>query len=108
MLSLMHLIHHVVHMYIKKKNYKKIKLNYKKGKKQRPFGLGALGHQVISVHFQPKKKKTFAPGALGLLSNLFLKTFLLFLQRIQIFSKAFFSKEHKKIHLTNLLPNHDD
>ena len=56
MLSLMHLIHHVVHMYIKK-NYKKIKLNYKKGKKQRPFGLGALGHQVISVHFQPKKKK---------------------------------------------------
>ena len=59
MLSLMHLIHHVVHMYIKKKNYKKIKLNYKKGKKQRPFGLGALGHQVISVHFQPKKKKNF-------------------------------------------------
>ena len=104
MLSLMHLIHHVVHMYIKKKNYKKIKLNYKKGKKQRPFGLGALGHQVISVHFQPKKKKkTFAPGALGLLSNLFLKTFLLFLQRIQIFSK-----EHKKIHLTKLLLDHDD
>ena len=55
------------------------------------------------------KKNSFALGTLGLLSNLFLKTFLSFLQRIQFFfSKAFFSKEHKKIHLTKLLPNHDD
>ena len=48
MLCLMHLIDHVVHMYIKKK---------------RPFGLGALGPQVISVNFQKTK---IGLGALSL------------------------------------------
>ena len=41
MLCLMHLIHHVVHMYIKNSK-----------KKKRPFGLGALGLQIISIYFQ--------------------------------------------------------
>ena len=43
MLSLIHLIHHIVHMYIK---------NSKKKKKKTPFGLGALDLQIISIHFQ--------------------------------------------------------
>ena len=56
MLCLMHLIHHVVHMYIKKK---------------KTFWTGALGPQVISVNFQKTK---IGLGALSLLSNLFLRT----------------------------------
>ena len=98
MLSLMHLIHHVVHMYIK---YIYIYIYKTKKKKKDLLDQGHWAFKSFQFIF-------FALGALGLLSNLFLKTFLLFLQRIQIFSKAFFSKEHKKIHLTKLLPDHDD
>ena len=56
----MHLIHHVVHMYIKNSKNKKQKNSKKKKRKEskkklslkKIFQLGALGPQVISVHFQ--------------------------------------------------------
>ena len=61
MLCLMHLIHHVI---------KKKKSSKKKIQKKKKIQLGVLGPQVILDHFQNKSTL----GALGLLSNLFLKT----------------------------------
>ena len=52
MLCLMHLIHHVVHMYIKNSKFKIQNSKKKKKKKKKPFGLGALGLQIISIYFQ--------------------------------------------------------
>ena len=57
----MHLIHHVVHMYIKntknnqkkkreKKFFKKRKEKKKGFSKKKSFGLRALGLQIISIH----------------------------------------------------------
>ena len=70
MLCLMHLIHHVVLMYIKNlKKKKKFKKNLsKKKKKKKIFGLGALGLQVISIHFQ---KEISRLGVLAFLVNFF-------------------------------------
>ena len=67
----MHLIRHVVLMYIKNlKNKKKIqeKSFKKKKKKKKIFGLGALGLQVISIHFQ---KEISRLGVLAFLVNFF-------------------------------------
>ena len=61
MLCLMHLIHHVI--------------------KKKKIQLGVLGPQVISDHFQNKSTL----GALGLLSNLFLKTLSFVPSKTQIF-----------------------
>ena len=75
-----------------------------------------------------KKKKNFWTRGIGPsksfvinFCNLFLKTFLLFqrlqdfskaslskTQKIFFFSKAFFSREYKMIHLKKFLPNHED
>ena len=60
MLCLMHLIHHVVHMYIKNSKKKK--------KKKRSFGLGSLGLQVILIHFQ---KEIYGLGTLAFLVTIF-------------------------------------
>ena len=67
MLCLMHLIHHVVLMYIK--NFKK-KIQEKsfKKRKKKIFGLGALGLQVISIHFQ---KEISRLGVLAFLVTFF-------------------------------------
>ena len=73
MLCLMHLIHHAVHMYIKNSKKKK--------EEKKSFGLGALGFQVMSIHF-PKKK----------ISNFFLKTFFCSFKDSKIFPKASLSK----------------
>ena len=72
MLCLMHLIHHVIK---KKKIIKKIQ------KKKKKIKLGVLGPQVISDHFQNKSTL----GALGLLSNLFLKTLSFVPSKTQFF-----------------------
>ena len=69
MLCLMHLIRHVVLMYIKNlKKKKKFKKNLSKKKKKKIFGLGALGLQVISIHFQ---KEISRLGVLAFLVNFF-------------------------------------
>ena len=69
MLCLMHLIHHVVLMYIKNlKKKKKIQEKSFKKKKKKIFGLGALGLQVISIHFQ---KEISRLGVLAFLVNFF-------------------------------------
>ena len=59
--------------------------------------LGPLGPQVILDLFKKNKKEKkinffFAPGALGLLRNLFLKTLFLFFQSLQDFPKTSLSK----------------
>ena len=79
MLYLMHLIHHVVHMFIKNSK-----------KKKRPFGLGALGLQIISNYFQK-----IGLGALGLFSNFFSKNPFCSFKDYKIFPKPPLSKTPK-------------
>ena len=69
MLCLMHFINHVVIIYIKNlKKKKKIQEKSFKKKKKKIFGLGALGLQVISIHFQ---KEISRLGVLAFLVNFF-------------------------------------
>ena len=67
-------------MLLKKKKIIKKKFRKKK-KKKKKIQLGVLGPQVISDHFQNKSTL----GALGLLSNLFLKTLSFVPSKTQFF-----------------------
>ena len=83
MLCLMHLIHHVVHTYIKNSKKKK----KKRKKEKRPFGLGALGLQIISIYFQK-----IGLGALGLFINIFSKNPFCSFKDYKIFPKPPFQR----------------
>ena len=68
MLFLMHLIRHVVLMYIKNFKNKIKEKSFQKKKEKKIFGLGALGLQVISIHFQ---KEISRLGVLAFLVTFF-------------------------------------
>ena len=63
---------------------------FKNSKKKRPFGLGALGLQIISNYFQK-----IGLGALGLFSNFFSKTPFCSFKDYKIFPKPPLSKTPK-------------
>ena len=82
-------------LFICKKKKKKKNQEKKKSlkKKKKDFSTRGIG---LSSHFSSFSKK-FELGALGLLSNLFLKTFFLFLQRLQFFFFFFKTLLFKRI-----------
>ena len=97
----------------KKRGFQKKNLKKKKKKERKIFWIRGIGP---SSHFNSFSKK-IDRGHWAFFSNLFLKTLFVLSKTPRFFESLpfndskiffFFSREYKMIHLTKLLPNHDD